>query len=131
MSIQEDTQKFRPTPKPNFHLSKEEKEEKKKERKSALNKLIIYLTHYRAKGRCEICGRLPAILGLMGHHIIKLSQGGLDCAKNLLILCEFCHNHTKYGSGTPLDKFLQLQLATALNELHGISGELTGYDLDN
>lgn len=76
--------------------------------------LVKNLTEHRAKFLCEICHVAPTWLPLQGHHIIKRSQGRIDTEENCLILCHVCHNHSKYGSGTPLSTAEQLALVKRL-----------------
>lgn len=67
------------------------------------------MIHY-AKGLCEIratdeCKERefkPDWRGLSGHHVIPRSNGRIDTEDNCIIGCGDCHNHQKYGKGTPL-----------------------------
>lgn len=57
----------------------------------------------RAKGRCELCGESGFVMNdgrtyLETHHIIALSEGGLDHASNVIALCATDHRKAHYGS---------------------------------
>lgn len=101
------------------------------------NKLVRYLMANRAHDRCEIqaaaeCherSHRPDWRGLSGHHPIKRSQGRIDTAGNILIACGDCHNHQRYGTGTPLSRDEQLILANKLNKQYKIKGDLDGSHL--
>ena len=42
--------------------------------------------------RCEECGRgVTEVEALSPHHILHRSQGGLDTAENLQMICNICH----------------------------------------
>ena len=79
------------------------------ERNRCWNELVSHLTRYRAKGLCEIRGTAecqerdykPDWRGLSGHHIIPRSRGRIDTADNCIIGCGDCHNHARFGNGTP------------------------------
>lgn len=102
-----------------------------------LHKLVAYLAEHRAKRLCEIratpvCqGRNyhPRWPGLSGHHVIKRSRGRVDTAGNIIIGCPDCHNHTKYGDGTPLSIIELLTIINRQNKKYGISGDLDGSQL--
>ncbi|WP_331406391.1 HNH endonuclease signature motif containing protein [Vibrio owensii] len=59
---------------------------------------------YRAEGFCEMCKeKAPFIKRSNGeaylevHHIIPLSQGGLDSLENVISLCPNCHREIHFG----------------------------------
>ncbi|MEF1278208.1 HNH endonuclease signature motif containing protein [Vibrio fortis] len=59
---------------------------------------------YRANGRCEKCqAKAPFTKRSNGqpylevHHIIPLSQGGLDSLSNVISLCPNCHREVHFG----------------------------------
>ncbi|HBC3450905.1 TPA: HNH endonuclease [Vibrio parahaemolyticus] len=59
---------------------------------------------YRAEGFCEKCKeKAPFIKSSNGepylevHHIIPLSQGGLDSPENVISLCPNCHREIHFG----------------------------------
>lgn len=57
--------------------------------------------HTRDNGICQIC----ALKGTQAHHIIYRSQGGANCANNLILLCLPCHHtvvHARYSVGPQL-----------------------------
>ena len=72
----------------------------------------------RDEYKCRICGKgsLSAVdsssdynrihFGLEVHHIIPRKDGGSDCFRNLITLCEDCHHKTFSGgySGLPVGK---------------------------
>ena len=64
------------------------------------HQLVNYLKVERAHYVCEICG---GRIHLQGAHIIKRAQGRLDHIENIIIACQLCHDHWKYGeSGLPV-----------------------------
>ncbi|EKA5638046.1 HNH endonuclease [Vibrio navarrensis] len=65
---------------------------------------IVAEALYRAEGFCEKCKeKAPFIKRSNGepylevHHIIPLSQGGLDSLKNVISLCPNCHREIHFG----------------------------------
>ncbi len=61
----------------------------------------------RANGVCEYCGNEAPFkkdtdgLGFLEvHHIIPLSENGLDIVENCVALCPNCHRHAHYGKKT-------------------------------
>lgn len=54
-------------------------------------------------GRCEICGLEDDLL-LEGHHIIPVSEGGLNNQRNVCILCPNCHTSVHRGLFTNLQR---------------------------
>jgi len=50
--------------------------------------------------RCQFCGSMS---GVEVHHINHRSQGGSDCAENLIALCSRCHKlvHRKTMNQAP------------------------------
>ncbi|MFI3330001.1 MAG: HNH endonuclease signature motif containing protein, partial [bacterium] len=57
----------------------------------------------RAKGSCEVCGQPAPFITKEGkpylevHHIIALSDEGIDHTSNTVALCPNCHRKMHYG----------------------------------
>ena len=65
---------------------------------------VVAEVMFRAKGRCEDCGREAPFKRksdgspfLEIHHIITLAEGGEDTVQNALALCPNCHRKRHYG----------------------------------
>ena len=56
-----------------------------------IDKKIVELVHYRAKGYCEICGKVAEPTMALHHRKLK-SRGGKDSASNLVWIHHGCHN---------------------------------------
>lgn len=68
------------------------------ERSAAVRQFVLN----RANGRCEFCGvegftTSSGSIYLESHHIIPLSEGGLDNTKNVIALCPNHHRQAHYG----------------------------------
>ena len=61
------------------------------------SKLISSYAKRRANGICQLCGQYAPFSDENGnpyletHHIVWLSQGGLDSVENTVALCPNCH----------------------------------------
>jgi hypothetical protein len=70
----------------------------------------------RSKGRCEYCGELGFLMTNGGvyietHHVIPLSEGGLDVRSNVTALCADHHRQAHYGKNKlEIRTFLRAQL---------------------
>jgi 5-methylcytosine-specific restriction endonuclease McrA len=53
------------------------------------------------RGPCRICGTLSGIFEF--HHILPRSQGGSDCASNVVCLCRECHSDVTHRKQAALD----------------------------
>jgi predicted HNH restriction endonuclease len=78
----------------------------------------------RANGHCELCGvegfkTASGLIYLESHHIIPLSEGGLDNAKNVIALCPNHHRQAHYGENREL---IQQHL---LNYIYNLSAILS------
>lgn len=68
------------------------------------NPLILKLVKRQAKGICQDCKRPAPFINkqtnepyLECHHIVPLSNGGLDNIENVIALCPNCHRKRHYG----------------------------------
>jgi 5-methylcytosine-specific restriction enzyme A len=72
----------------------------------------------RAKGHCEFCGQ-PGFATSIGrvfletHHIIPLSEGGLDMTSNVAAICANHHREAHYGAQAGLIRDHLLQVASS------------------
>ncbi|MBU1182374.1 MAG: HNH endonuclease [Pseudomonadota bacterium] len=67
---------------------------KRSGRRGHISRKVLQEVWERDKGRCQYCGK-TALLEF--DHIIPVSEGGADSAKNLQILCQKC-NRKKYNT---------------------------------
>ena len=65
------------------------------------NPVIAKFAKQRANGYCELCGqKAPFEVGgepfLESHHIVPVSEGGMDSVDNVAALCPNCHRRVHY-----------------------------------
>ncbi len=115
-----------------YHIPRQTPEQKKAQ--ALWKRLGNYLTSTRAGRRCEIMTAQQCLdrkgAGnpklLTRHHIVLRGRGRVDTAGNCAIVCELCHDHTKYGSGTPLAVETLLERIQLKNAKFGIDDNLDG-----
>lgn len=68
-------------------------------RSARIKKLVLA----RAHKRCELCNKASPFIDMKGspyfemHHLIPLSEGGLDTVDNVVCLCPNCHRELHFG----------------------------------
>jgi len=93
-------------------------------------KLCYYLMQNRANEQCEIRGENCTNQNLWGHHIIKRSKLRDDSARNIIIGCNRCHDHTMYPDcGMPITPDNAQQIVDKANKKYNISPFLAGEEL--
>ena len=93
-------------------------------------KLCYYLIQNRANEQCEIRGENCINQNLWGHHIIKRSKLRDDSARNIIIGCNRCHDHTTYPDyGIPITPENAQQIVDKANKKYNISPFLIGEEL--
>lgn len=79
------------------------------------NPYVVEETLFRANGKCERCTKEAPFLKKNGgpylevHHLIQLSQGGLDDLSNTLAVCPNCHRELHFGHISD-EEFIKLKL---------------------
>jgi len=68
----------------------------------SINFELVLRVRERDNFECKCCG---TSLNLSTHHIIPLKQGGKTDERNLVTLCESCHNLAESGQLTYLQYF--------------------------
>ncbi len=65
------------------------------------NNLLAFLIKKRHNFQCQVCAliknSIQQNLYVEAHHLIQLSQGGLDCSENIIILCKKHHSEAHSG----------------------------------
>lgn len=77
----------------------------------------------RAAGRCEYCG-MPGFVTSLGtvfletHHIVPLSEGGVDAVSNVAAVCPNHHREAHHGASAPVIR--EYLLDVARSHAHGM-----------
>ncbi len=115
-----------------YHIPRQTGKQKKAQ--ALWKRLGDYLIAMRAGRRCEVMAE-PRCRNREGagnpklltrHHIILRGRGRVDTAGNCAVACELCHDHTKYGAGTPMPIASLQELIRQKNARFGISDHLDG-----
>ena len=65
---------------------------------------VRYFVFARDNYTCQVCGKSEGKI-LQTHHIIYRSNGGTNCANNLITVCKDCHTHENHQPGGILYKW--------------------------
>lgn len=69
---------------------------------------VRYFVFARDNYTCQVCGKSEGKI-LQTHHIRYRSNGGTDCADNLITVCKDCHTHENHQPGGILYKWQEKQ----------------------